>query len=261
VPPGQLDRDGGRASSDVQHFVARARGDPRDEEAPPARILAEAEEGGVPVVGLRQRREELPCPSVQLSLRLSHVSIVAAVGLDEELSAVAGVAEAFLDAGEKLAGVVVAEPAPGLRLYLCAYRREDALSWLALDRRGRPVDDRALVRDTVSIVGLCELAEESAGGGDIPALRRRLADLRGRENPDGIAEAEEAAAALESTIAAAPRLASLTYLDEIGAAASRLERTLGEVGSSPFARAMSSGTAAVDELARDVERNYKRPLG
>ena len=29
---------------------------------------------------------------------------------------------------------------------------------------------------------------------------------------------------------------------------------------SPFAQAMQAGTCAVEELARDVERAYKRPL-
>jgi hypothetical protein len=66
---------------------------------------------------------------------------------------------------------------------------------------------------------------------------------------------------LSATITPAPRVASLGYLDALGGAAWRLERTLGEIGSSPFATAMKAGTGAVEELTRDVERNYKRPLG
>jgi hypothetical protein len=158
--------------------------------------------------------------------------------------------------------VLPAEPAPGLRVYLCAYAREGdgALAWLALDGSGEPIGDRALVRDAVSIVGLCELAEESAAGGDVEELRVQLAELRERERPDGIEEAEEAAAALAGVLADPPRLASLVYLDAIGTAATLLERALGEAGASPFALAMKSGTGAVDELSRDVERGYKRPL-
>lgn len=183
------------------------------------------------------------------------------VTLDEELGTIAAAAGAFVEPGEELAGVVAAEPTSGLRLYLCAYRRDEAFSWLAVDPQGHPVSDRALVRDAVSVVGLCELAEETAGGGDVAALRAQLAEVRERENPEGIDEAEEAAAALERTLADGPRVATLAYLDEIGAAASLLERRLGEVGSSPFARAMASGSGSVEELADDVERNYKRPLG
>lgn len=185
------------------------------------------------------------------------------VSLDDELGAAASAAATFADDGEHLAGVVAAEPSPGLRVYLCAYRRDGdgLLSWLALDRGGEPLDDRPLVRDAVSVVGLCELAEECAGGGDVSGLGRRLAELKARHDPDGIDEAQAAAAALETTIVAAPRVASLAYLDAIGAAASTLERALGEAGSSPFARAMQSGSGAVDELADDVERNYKLSPG
>jgi len=185
------------------------------------------------------------------------------VSLEDELGAAAAAAGTFASDGEHLAGVVAAEPSAGLRIYLCAYRQgeDEGLSWLALDGDGEPLGDRLLVRDAVSVVGLCELAEECAGGGDVDELRRQLADLKERDDPDGIDEAQAAAAELQTTIAAAPRVASLPYLDAIGAAASALERTLGEVGSSPFARAMQSGSAAVDELADDVERNYKRSLG
>jgi hypothetical protein len=156
--------------------------------------------------------------------------------------------------------VVPAEPGEGERVYLCAYRRGEEESWLALDPAGAAIIDRALVRRAVSIAALCELAEESAGGGDLDELRSRLAELRETENPDGIEEAETAAADLQATIQPPPRIANVAYLDAIGAAAGRLERALGEVGGSPFAEAMKSGTAAAEELATDVVRAYKRPL-
>jgi len=183
------------------------------------------------------------------------------MALEDELRAVAVAAGAFADAGQELRGVVPSEPVPGLRVYLCAYLDGPELAWLALDSSGSPIGDRALVRDAVSIVAMCELAEESAGGGDLATLRARLAELRRAEAPDGIDEAEEAAAALQATIASGPRVASPAYLDAIGAAATRLERTLGEDGRSPFAAAMRSGAGAIDELTGDVERRYKLTLG
>jgi hypothetical protein len=107
---------------------------------------------------------------------------------------------------------------------------------------------------------MCELAEESAGGGDLGDLRARLVELRLTENPEGIEEAEEAAAELQETILAPPRVASIAYLDAIGAAAGRLETALGTAGGSPFAQAMKTGIAATEDLAGQVERAYKVPL-
>ncbi len=107
---------------------------------------------------------------------------------------------------------------------------------------------------------MCELAEESVGGGDVGELRARLVELRLTEEPEGIEEAEVAAAALEEAIRPPPRVASVAYLDELGRAAAKLEQALGEVGGSPFAEAMKAGVAASDELADDVESRYKAPL-
>jgi hypothetical protein len=174
--------------------------------------------------------------------------------LEAELSAAAEAAGAFLERGEELTAVLPAEPSPGLRVYLCAFSRGEEVVWLALREDGSPLADRTLVRDAVAIVGLCELAEESAGGGDPERLGELLAD-------NGLAEAREAADALRHVIAEPPRIASPAYLDALGAAASRLERALGDPGPSPFAQAMQAGSAAVEELATDVERAYKGPLG
>jgi len=60
-------------------------------------------------------------------------------------------------------------------------------------------------------------------------------------------------------IGSVPRVATPERLDAIGAAALKLEQALGGSGS-PFAVAMKEATATVDELARDVEGAYKRPL-
>jgi hypothetical protein len=116
------------------------------------------------------------------------------------------------------------------------------------------------VRDAVAIAAMCELAEESAGGGDIGELRTRLVELRLTENPEGIEEAEIAAARLQDAIKPPPRLASVAYLDALGSAAAELEQTLGELGGSPFAEAMKTGVAAAEELGDEVERRYKGAL-
>ena len=180
--------------------------------------------------------------------------------LAEELDRIAAVAEGYASGGERLAGVLPAEPGPGARVYVCAFERGDDRSWLALDPDGEPLRSRARVRDAVSIAALCELADENAGGGDLSDLRSRLVSLRLTEGVDGIGEAEEAALALESVVGASPRVATPAHLDAVGAATLRLERALGETASSPFAAAMNQARVAVDELALEVESGYKLPL-
>jgi hypothetical protein len=182
------------------------------------------------------------------------------VGLAEDLERIAAAASGHADDGERLTGVVPTEPAPGARIYLCSYERDGRRSWLALDAKAEPIARRARVRDAVSIAALCELAEESAGGGDLSELRSQLVALRLTENPPGIEEAEEAALALEAAVGAPPRLATPAHLDAVGAATLRLERALGDVGVSPFAQAMQQARGAIDELTREVEAGYKRSL-
>jgi len=182
------------------------------------------------------------------------------VALSDDLERIATAAVVYAAPGERVAGILAAEPLSAGRVYLCAYESEDEHGWLALDDDARPVTGRALVREVASLAALCELAEETAGGGDLPALRARLAELRETEAPEGIEEAEEAAAALERALRAAPRVATSGYLDELGAASRRLERALGEDARSPFAGALQQSAAAVEELAADVERHHKGPL-
>jgi hypothetical protein len=183
------------------------------------------------------------------------------VTLEEELSAVGEAARGAARDGEALVAVIPTEPGTGARVYLCAYEWGEERSWLALDAGLRPVADRMLVRDAVAIAAMCELAEESAGGGDVGELRARLVELRLTENPEGIEEAEIAAAELQQAVRPPPRVASVPYLDALGLAAGRLEHALGQVGGSPFADAMKTGVAAADELADEVERTYRGPLG
>ena len=182
------------------------------------------------------------------------------MALTDDLRRIAEAAVRFAEPGEEVVGIVPAEPSSGSRAYLCAYRGQGGeTSWLVLDGEGKAVGDRARVREVVSIAALVELAEETAGGGDLDELRSQLVALRMTENPAGIDEAEEAALALQTEIGGAPRVATPERLDAIGAATLRLERVLGGAGS-PFAVAMKQATATVEKLTRDVESAYKAPL-
>lgn len=176
-----------------------------------------------------------------------------------DLERIAAAGQAFAQPGEELAGVIPTEPEDGRRVYLCAFRGS-VRTWVALDGEARPVRDRALVRAAVSIAALCELAEESAGGGKLEELRAQLVSLRRTEHPEGIEEAEAAALGLERTLGASPRLATPAYLDAIGVATRRLEQALGEGPGSPFVETMRRGTVVVVELEHEVEAGYKGEL-
>jgi hypothetical protein len=182
------------------------------------------------------------------------------VGLREDLDRIAASAAALAEEGEQLAGVVPAEAEPGERTYLCAFVRGDEHTWLVLADDAATVASREIVRQTASIIALCELAEEQAGGGELQELREQLVALRMTEHPEGIEEAEEAALELERTIGAPPRLSEPAFLDRVGAAAHRLEHALGPNTGSPFAEAMKQGMSTVEEFVRDVETHYKTTL-
>jgi hypothetical protein len=72
-------------------------------------------------------------------------------------------AASFAAPDERVAGVLAAEPSDGSRVYICSYESEGELTWLALDGRYEPLTNRSLVREAVSLVALCEIAEETAG--------------------------------------------------------------------------------------------------
>jgi len=182
------------------------------------------------------------------------------VALTDDLRRVADAAVRYAEAGEDLSGIIAAEPAEGVRVYLCAYTLDGARSWLAVDDEGRPVESRSLVRDTVSIAALCELAEETAGGGDLDELAAQLVSLRITEAPVGIEEAEEAVRSLQRTIGGEPQVATPRRLDELGQATRRLEQALADEPASPFAEAMKAAMASIEALTAEVERNYKREL-
>ena len=181
------------------------------------------------------------------------------MALGDDVARIAAAAAAHAAAGERLVGVVVAEPL-GRRVYLCAFEAGEERHWLALDDEAMPLRERRLVREAASLAALCEVAEESAGGGDLAQLRARLAEIRQTDAPEGIEEAEAAAASLADALQPEPRVASGAYLDALGAASLRLEQALGNGGGSPFAAALQSAAPAVEELTADVERNYKVPL-
>jgi hypothetical protein len=177
----------------------------------------------------------------------------------EDVGRIAAAAAALAEPGEEVVGVLVTET-PGRRVYLCAFESAEGHSWLALSEDEQPLTDRRLVREAASLAALCEVAEESAGGGHLGELRARLAEVRETDNPEGIDEAEAAAAALAETLQPEPRVASSAYLDAVGSASRRLEQALGDSGVSPFASAMQAAMGSVEELADDVERNYKLQL-
>ena len=177
----------------------------------------------------------------------------------EDVERIAGAAAAFAEPGEELSGVLVAETL-GRRVYLCAFESPERRAWLALGDDAEPLTERRLVTEAASLSALCEVAEESAGGGDLPELRARLAELRESHNPEGIDEAEAAAAALADTLQPEPRVANGEYLDAVGSASRRLEQALGDSGATPFAATMQAALGSVEELGDDVERNYKLPL-
>jgi hypothetical protein len=183
------------------------------------------------------------------------------VSLEDDLERIADPAGSFAEAKETLVGIVPTEPAVGLRLYLCAYQASSGeTSWLVLDREGQPVLERSLVRDTVSIAALCELAEEAAGGGDLEGLRARLAELREGENPEGIDEAEAAVSDLQTVLGSPPVVATPARLDAIGEATRHLELALGGGMESPFACMMRDSSESVQAFTADVVAAYKGEL-
>ena len=129
-------------------------------------------------------------------------------------------------------------------------------AWVAVRSDGAVVTGRPELRAAVSIAALCEVAADTAGGGDLEGLIASLEDLREREAPDGIEDAEAAARQLRDVLGEPPQLSTPTRLDEIGAATRRLEEELDPGGASPFAAALKSAQNAVSELQREVEAGY-----
>lgn len=175
-----------------------------------------------------------------------------------DLERVAAAAAGLAPDGASVSAVLAAEPTAGLRAYVCAFEPPSggARTWLVLDDAGGPVTERRDVRDAVSIAALCEIAEESAAGGDLDELLSQLVALRVTEAPDGVEDAENAVRELQHVLGAPPQLATPGRLDEIGVAARRLELALDPTAGSPFAVAMRAAQDVVEELLREVESTY-----
>jgi hypothetical protein len=182
------------------------------------------------------------------------------VALADDLERIAATAATHAD-GAALTGILAAEPATGLRVYVCAFESAAGeRSWLALRGDGVPVQSQRDVRDAVSIAALCEVAEEAAFPGDLDDLRAQLVALRITESPDGIDEAEDAARDLQLVLGSPPHLASPERLDEIGRAVRRLELALDPAAPSPFSQAMRSAVDVADALWADVATAYRGAL-
>jgi hypothetical protein len=189
------------------------------------------------------------------------------VTLADELDRIAAIAQTLASGRERIVAVLPTEARPGTRVYLCAYGgdEEASESWVALDGAGATVFERQVVRDAIAIAALCELAEETAAGGDLDELRGRLVALRMTENPPGIEDAEAAVLELQRVLGTQPQLATTARLDAIGHATRELELALGgadgALQGSPFAEAMKRGLTVVELLTADVERSYRGELG
>jgi hypothetical protein len=177
------------------------------------------------------------------------------MALADELAAAAAAASAH----GHVSGVLAAELQGGRRGYVVALGEDTVREWVVLDANLAPVTDREQVRETASIVVLCELAGELAGGGQLEQLRSQLAEVRLTEQPPGIEAAETAALELERAIGSPPVVASAGYLDGVGAAAARLEEALGE-GAAPFATALAASSGTVQAFVTEVVERHRTPL-
>jgi hypothetical protein len=179
------------------------------------------------------------------------------MSLEDELERAAEHAAAAAESGARVSGVLAAEADAGHRVYVCSIDGADGTrAWVAVRSDGAVVTGRPELRAAVSIAALCEVAADTAGGGDLEGLIASLEDLREREAPDGIEDAEAAARQLRDVLGEPPQLSTPTRLDEIGAATRRLEEELDPGGASPFAAALKSAQNAVSELQREVEAGY-----
>jgi hypothetical protein len=107
--------------------------------------------------------------------------------VEAELRRIAEFALPYAGDGEELTGIVPAEPSPGTRVYLCAFGRGEETSWLLLDADGSPVEERARVREAVSIAALWELALELRG--EEPAGEVASPELLDRAGSEDFAQA------------------------------------------------------------------------
>ena len=210
-------RDRAGAGGDVEH-VRAAVADARDEEAAPARVLAEREQRRPS--GRRSapaaRRARAPA-----AVRRGHGALSWPRGARGGARARRR-ARRGARGGRASASPPCCPPSrqPGARVYLVRVPRRARRAHLARARRrtasrsrtGRPSATPSRSRRSA------RWRPRPPRGGDLDELRSQLVALRLTEAPAGIEEAEEAALELQRTIGAPPQLATPARLDEIGAA-------------------------------------------
>jgi hypothetical protein len=180
------------------------------------------------------------------------------VSLEQELAAAQAAAAAHAGPGERVAAVIPAEPAGGLRVHLVAFEGGERLGYVMLDVDGTPVADERLVRDAVSLIALCELAEEvsmAAAAADIGERFEAVARLLARNEPEASSAAGRVAGAARRVgeVAAGPRVATPGYLDSLAEAADDLGAAFAAYASHAerLAQAASTG-GAPEEQAREA---------
>jgi hypothetical protein len=142
--------------------------------------------------------------------------------------------------------------------FLCAFGEPEALSWLLVETDGRPVVERAEVRDAAEVVAMCETAEEAAAALVADDALPLLARARELAQVHGDAEAELAARAtieaLEDLVEVVPgfRVAEPAYVDRIADRANLVGDRfdlLKEAAASVTARLSGAPGEPLEELA------------
>ena len=237
-------RDERRAGRDVEHRVGRAGVDARDEEAAPARVLPEREHGAPAVVAAGRAARRACVASIRLTLWRCATTWSGSPPL----------AARARRGGGRARGRAGARAAPLPRR---ARRRDESGAGSCSTTTGAVVERRDDVRDTASIVAMCELAERPRRrAATSSSLRSQLAQVRMVEQPPGIEEAEEAALALERVIGAPPRVATPAYPRRGRRGDPRARAGARRAVLAVLGRRSAAATGAVDEFVQEVERGY-----
>ena len=178
----------------------------------------------------------------------------------------AEIAEAFAEDGERVVGVVVADPFDRGLVYLCALGDPDSeddepeLAWVAVDAAGLPLSDGQLVREAAALVALCETAEEAAlvpTAEQLHGLAESALALAGDGHPElvvALSQTRDAAAAL-AEFGAGLRVARSSTLDRLAEQARQLSLaavSLRTQGEQLAATLSGTGSDAAEPLARAV---------
>ena len=185
---------------------------------------------------------------------------------EQQVLAAAEIAEAFAEDGERVVGVVVADPFDRGLVYLCALGDPDSdddepeLAWVAVDAAGLPLSDGQLVREAAALVALCETAEEAAlvpTSEELHRLSESALALVGEGRPELVAallQTRDAAAALVG-LGAGLRVARSGTLDQLAEQARLLSLasvSLRAQGEQLAAALSGSGSDAGEPLAQAV---------